>query len=129
MNMLKHFHINSLNLIRKRNLLHSVGCVIDIRKFSEKKINLFGTDYETDEWTNITKNIQDKLERNLLHTKYHPLYHLKNKIKYFFNQTYFSHSRTPMFSIYENFKPIVSVGQNFDRFQLINSIQFCFNFF
>jgi hypothetical protein len=124
--MLKHFHINLLNITRNRNLFYSVGCTINIRDFSEKKINLFGTDYETDEWTNITKNIQDKLGRNLLHTKYHPLYHLKNKIKHFFNQTYFSHSRTPMFSIYENFKPIVTVEQNFDRFKLCNSIFYQF---
>lgn len=83
------------------------------------KLKLFNTEYEVDEWTNVTKNIQDKLGRNLLNTKYHPLNHLKNKIKYYFYNTYVQ-SGSPFFSIYDNFNPIVSVEQNFDRYKTIN---------
>ena len=85
-----------------------------IRTYS-KKIQLFNNSYETDEWTNVTKNIQDKLNRNLLHTPYHPLNHLKNKIKHYFYHTYHSRLSTPLFSIFDNFNPVVSIEQNFDR--------------
>lgn len=78
-------------------------------------IKLFDTEYKVDEWTNINKSIQDKLGRNLLHTKYHPLNHLKNKIKSYFYKSYFSHSSTPLFSIYDHFSPVVTLEQNFDR--------------
>ena len=79
------------------------------------KQRLFDTEYKIDEWTNLTENIKSKLNRNLLQTKYHPLNHLVNKIKYFFYQNYTSRMGSPIFSIYDNFKPIVTTEQNFDR--------------
>lgn len=81
---------------------------------SGEKINLFNVEYERDDWTNINKNIQDKLGRNLLQQKYHPLNHLANKIKYFFNTQYTWHGSTPLFTILDNFKPVVNIEQNFD---------------
>jgi phenylalanyl-tRNA synthetase alpha chain len=81
---------------------------------SPSKIRLFNTDYVTDDWSNINKNITDKLSRNLLHQKYHPLNHLANKIKHFFYKTYINRSGTPLFSVYDSFKPVVSIEQNFD---------------
>ena len=88
--------------------------------YSTSKLNqaikLLGNEYETDEWTNINESLRSKLERQLLHQKYHPLNHLANKIKHFFYQNYTSKSlNTPIFSIYDSFKPIVSTEQNFDR--------------
>lgn len=85
-----------------------------VTRFYTSKIKLFNTEYEVDEWTNVTKNIQDKLGRNLLQTKYHPLNHLKNKISYYFYKVY-QQSGSPIFSIYDNFNPVVTVEQNFDR--------------
>ena len=103
----------------KTSQIHRVinPCFIlnSIRTYS-KKIQLFNNSYDTDEWTNITENIQDKLSRNLLHTPYHPLKHLKNKIKHYFYHTYQSRLSTPLFSIFDNFNPVVSIDQNFDRF-------------
>ncbi len=86
---------------------------------AENKIKLFNVEYERDDWTNINKNILEKLNRNLLHQKYHPLNHLTNKIKHFFNSTYTWHSSTPLFTILENFKPVVTLEQNFDRLVII----------
>ena len=85
---------------------------------SERKLKLLGNEYQVDEWTNVPLNIKDKLNRNLLHTKYHPLNHLANKIKHFFYKNYVNRSGTPLFSVYDSFKPIVSVEQNFDRLKL-----------
>lgn len=86
--------------------------VIPIRNYSEK-IKVFDVEYQRDDWTNINKSISDKLSRNLLHQKYHPLNHLMNKIKYYFNKTYVQ-SSTPMFTVFDNFKPVVTLEQNFD---------------
>ena len=83
---------------------------------SGKKQRLFETDYEIDEWTNLNESIKSKLNRNLLLTKYHPLNHLANKIRYFFYQNYTTRMGSPIFSIYDSFKPIVSTEQNFDRY-------------
>ncbi len=82
---------------------------------ADNKIKLFNVEYQRDDWTNINKSILDKLNRNLLHQKYHPLNHLANKIKHFFNSTYTWHSSTPLFTIIDNLKPVVTVEQNFDR--------------
>ena len=90
---------------------------ISICCYSQKSstIKLFGVDYPTDDWTNINNSIQDKLERKLIHQKYHPLNHLANKIKHFFYKTYVNRNGNPLFTIFDNFKPVVSVEQNFDR--------------
>ena len=88
------------------------------------KIKLFDQEYQADEWTNITKNIHDKLNRNLLHQRHHPLNHLANKIKYFFYKNYVNRSGTPLFSIFDQFKPIVTIDQNFDRLFLIFNDQY-----
>ncbi|CAF0836153.1 unnamed protein product [Brachionus calyciflorus] len=101
----------SKNNFGKFNYITSVRC------YSSQKaptINLFGKEYPTDDWTNINKSIQDKLERNLIHQKYHPLNHLVNKIKHFFYKNYINRNGNPLFSVYDNFRPIVSVEENFD---------------
>jgi hypothetical protein len=81
-----------------------------------KKLRLFDKEYDTDEWTNVPKNITDKLDRRLLHTRNNPLHHLKNKIQHFFYKSYVNRNGTPLFSIYDNFPPVVTVEQNFDRY-------------
>jgi hypothetical protein len=111
----RHFFTKSKNLnITKSTVRFNSNDLIQ-----NNKIKLFDQEYQTDEWTNITRNIHEKLNRNLLHQKYHPLNHLANKIKYFFYKNYVNRSGTPLFSIYDQFKPIVTVDQNFDRFLLV----------
>jgi phenylalanyl-tRNA synthetase alpha chain len=78
------------------------------------KIQLFDREFETDEWTNLPNNIKEKLNRRLLHVKNNPLNHLKNRIQHFFYKSFVNRNGTPLFSIYDNFQPIVTVEQNFD---------------
>lgn len=100
-------------IIKKSNYERAFSCKISNNQTN--KIRLFDQEYQTDEWTNINKNISEKLNRNLLHTRYHPLNHLANKIKHFFYKSYTNRSGTPLFSVYDNFKPVVSVESNFDK--------------
>lgn len=107
--------------VQKSMMIAGWPCVKEFSQSSQvllqsdrKQQRLFETDYEVDEWTNLNESIKSKLNRNLLLTKYHPLNHLANKIKYFFYQNYTSRMGSPIFSIYDSFKPIVSTEQNFD---------------
>lgn len=80
-------------------------------------LRLFGIDYQRDDWTNISPTIIEKLDRKLLLTRYHPLNHLMSMIKYYFYKNY-TQSGSPLFSVYDNFSPVVSVEQNFDRYYI-----------
>jgi hypothetical protein len=111
------FKIKSFLNLNKKSVKSLSYFSTSTSKFESKKdalITLFNKKYQTDEWTNISDNIKSKLDRQLLHQKYHPLNHLKNRIKHFF-QTNYLNPRSPIFSIYDNFDPVVTVHQNFDR--------------
>ena len=116
--------IRNVKFFNKNTLSHLTR--LQSTTTADDKIKLFNVEYERDDWTNINKNIIDKLNRNLLNQKYHPLNHLANKIKHFFNSTYTWHSSTPLFTILDSFKPVVTVDQNFDR--LVKSFKPTLNF-
>lgn len=118
------FHFKALSLTNRFCLSSLSTQFFSTQSTKETKLKLFDQEYLVDDWTNINKSIQDKLNRNLLHTKYHPLHHLANKIKYFFYKNYTNRNGTPLFSVYDNFKPVVSVEQNFDRLVLRNLIEY-----
>jgi phenylalanyl-tRNA synthetase alpha chain len=92
-------------------------------KLLTPKLTIFDQEYNTDDWTSVSPSIMNKINKNLLHNKSHPLYHLANKIKYFFQKTYLTRANAPIFSIYDNLRPLVTVEQNFDRCYL-NTVDF-----
>lgn len=77
-------------------------------------VTLLGQKFPADEWTNVTPNIISKLGRNLHVTPYHPLSHIRQRVVTFFYNQFHNRIGNPMFSIYDNVSPIVTVGQNFD---------------
>jgi phenylalanyl-tRNA synthetase alpha chain len=79
-----------------------------------QELEILGNKYKRDEWTNVSNSILSKLGRNLTQRKYHPLSHLTNQIKNHFYKSYVNRFGNPIFSIYENLNPIVTVEQNFD---------------
>lgn len=78
------------------------------------KLSLNNTEFLADEWTNVSPSITSKLNRNLIHQKYHPLAHLTNQIKHFFYTKFTNRAGNPIFSIFDNISPVVSIEQNFD---------------
>jgi len=78
------------------------------------KLSLNNKEFSVDEWTNVSPNIITKLNRNLIHQKYHPLAHLTNQIKHFFYTKFTNRAGNPLFSIYDSINPVVSTEQNFD---------------
>jgi len=75
---------------------------------------LLNKKYMTDEWTNITPKIINKLGKNLHIKQYHPLSHLRQRIVNYFYGQFRNRSGTPLFSIFDNICPIVTIDQNFD---------------
>lgn len=70
--------------------------------------------YTVDKWTNITGNIVAKLGTNLHITPYHPLSHIRQRIVNYFYMQFHNRIGNPIFSVYDNISPIVTVAQNFD---------------
>ncbi|XP_019771185.2 probable phenylalanine--tRNA ligase, mitochondrial [Dendroctonus ponderosae] len=70
--------------------------------------------YSRDKFTNITSRIASHVGRNLHLQKFHPLNIVQQRITNYFYQNFVSAGRSPIFSLYNNLSPIVSVNQNFD---------------
>ena len=70
--------------------------------------------YSVDQWTNITPSIIQKIGRNLHKEKYHPLGLIKLRIQQFFYSSFVKRGN-PIFSVYDNLNPCVTVEQNYDN--------------
>ncbi|XP_014217449.1 probable phenylalanine--tRNA ligase, mitochondrial [Copidosoma floridanum] len=81
---------------------------------SHGKIELLGRKFTTDDWTNVTPKIISKLGCNLHVTKNHPLSHVRQQIVNYFYKAYRGRTGNPLFSVYDNLHPVVTVEQNFD---------------
>lgn len=64
--------------------------------------------------TNVTDRILGKIGTNLHKQDKHPLHTIKKRIEHYFVNKYKKADDQPLFNIYDSFKPIVSVKQNFD---------------
>ncbi|EDO14621.1 hypothetical protein Kpol_264p7 [Vanderwaltozyma polyspora DSM 70294] len=100
----------ALMITRSRILLKCTG---KLRLFSSnaipKSININEVDYETNEhWTNVTPSIVSLTDRSLHVHESHPVSILREMIEQKLNST------DKAFNIYNNFKPVVSVYDNFD---------------
>lgn len=77
-------------------------------------LEIQGSTYPTDEWTNVTPKILQHLGRNLHTQPNHPLSFVRRRIIDFFYKTFKTSRGNPQFSVYDNLSPIVSTHQNFD---------------
>ncbi|XP_006567240.1 probable phenylalanine--tRNA ligase, mitochondrial [Apis mellifera] len=81
---------------------------------TNNEITLLGHKYLTDNWTNINENIISKLGRNLHISPYHPLSYIRQHIINYFYIHFHNRIGNPIFSVYDNISPVVTVTQNFD---------------
>ncbi|XP_061111483.1 phenylalanine--tRNA ligase, mitochondrial-like isoform X1 [Conger conger] len=77
-------------------------------------VEVLGCSYPWDDHTNVTAKILSKVGRNLHNQAHHPLWLLKERVKAHFYRTYTGRRRNPVFSVFDNLSPVVSVEQNFD---------------
>lgn len=104
-----------LKIIRSRITIRDLRCYSTIVNPNNKVVNIAGTSYETDTWTNITEKILSYNGRNLHLQKNHPLSIIRQKIVNYFYNAYLNTKGNPLFSVYDSLNPIVTVQQNFDN--------------
>ncbi|CAM5091486.1 unnamed protein product [Eretmochelys imbricata] len=78
-------------------------------------VELLGKVYPRDDYSNVTEKILSKVGKNLHNQRYHPLWLIKERIKDHFYKQYIGRFGTPLFSVYDDLSPVVTVEQNFDR--------------
>ena len=83
-------------------------------KEPSKSLLIKGKEYKADSWTNVTPRVQSKVGRNLHNQKNHPINLIKRRIQNFFYKTYVNRSGNPIYSVYDNLNPVVTIHQNFD---------------
>jgi len=90
------------------------------RKFSfvaetaPKEVNVLNNHYIADDFTNVTDRILSHLKRNLHLQKNHPLNLVHQRIVNYFYKTFINARKNPIFSVYDNLPPVVTINQNFD---------------
>lgn len=77
-------------------------------------ISVNGRKFQCDSWSNVSSKILSHLGRNLHLQQYHPLSLIKQRIVDLFYKRFVGHTGNPVFSVYNDLSPIVSVKQNFD---------------
>lgn len=78
-------------------------------------VEVLGQTYLADNYSNVTKKIILKVGKNLHNQKHHPLWLIKERVKDHFYRQYIGRFRAPLFSVYDDLLPVVTVEQNFDR--------------
>lgn len=76
--------------------------------------SILGETYATDQWTNVTPHIISLTGRKLHQTPQHPLTFIKLRIRDYFYANYKRRSGNPLYSLYEDFSPVVTAQENFD---------------
>lgn len=80
----------------------------------EGELEILGRKFARDEWTNVTPKILSYLDRKIYIQKYHPIAFLNQKIINYFYKSFVTNRGNPVFSIYNDLNPIVTLEQNFD---------------
>ncbi|XP_068234614.1 phenylalanine--tRNA ligase, mitochondrial [Palaemon carinicauda] len=101
-------------LLRRLHTLYYRSYSTASNKASEGKITIAGKDYKVDHMTNVSPQILSRIGQNLHLLKYHPLNHMQTMIvKYLYNR-YITARGNPLFSLHNQFHPVVTTQANFD---------------
>ncbi|XP_034650705.1 probable phenylalanine--tRNA ligase, mitochondrial [Drosophila subobscura] len=82
---------------------------------AQPQLEVNGSTYATDSWTNVTPKILSYLGANKHLQKDHPLSIIRQRIVNYFYGAYRNQRGNPLFSIYDKLNPVVTVQQNFDN--------------
>ncbi|KAF2900351.1 hypothetical protein ILUMI_05833 [Ignelater luminosus] len=80
----------------------------------QETVTIKDNTYKRDDYTNVTDKIISLVGRNLHTTPKHPLSFVRQKIVNYFYKSFVNARGNPIFSVYDNISPIVTVEQNFD---------------
>lgn len=77
-------------------------------------LELLGQSYPQDDYSNLSRKVLSSVGRNLHNQQHHPLWLIKERVKEHFYKQYVGRYGTPLFSVFDNFSPVVTTWQNFD---------------
>lgn len=77
-------------------------------------VEVSGQTFVADDYTTVTPALISKIGRNLHLQNNHPLHLIYKRIESFFYSSFVKSRGNPIFSVYNNLSPIVTVEQNFD---------------
>ncbi|XP_025115953.1 phenylalanine--tRNA ligase, mitochondrial-like isoform X1 [Pomacea canaliculata] len=77
-------------------------------------VKVDGVTYPTDSLTNISPRVLSKVGQNLHREHGNPLYLIRKRIENYFYKNFVNRRGNPIFSIYDNISPVVTLEQNFD---------------
>ncbi|XP_037716831.1 probable phenylalanine--tRNA ligase, mitochondrial [Drosophila subpulchrella] len=82
---------------------------------AQPQLEVNGSTYATDGWTNVTPKILSYLGANKHLQTDHPLSIIRQRIVNYFYGAYRNQRGNPLFSVYDKLNPVVTVQQNFDN--------------
>ncbi|XP_047120104.1 probable phenylalanine--tRNA ligase, mitochondrial [Schistocerca piceifrons] len=77
-------------------------------------IEIKGKSYSRDEWTNVTPKVLSYIGKNLHSQPGHPLHLVKKRIVNYMYKTFVGRRGNPLFAVFDDLSPVVTVEQNFD---------------
>jgi len=81
---------------------------------SVQYITVGGREFKRDSWSNVSTKVLSHLGRHLHLQEYHPLSLIKRRIVNLFYRRFVGRTGNPIFSVYDDMDPVVTVQQNFD---------------
>lgn len=89
-------------------------CSTNARREGPVHLSVNGREFQRDTWSNVSSKILSHLGKKLHLQKYHPLSLIKQRIVNLFYKRFVGRTGNPIFSVYDDLEPIVSIKQNFD---------------
>ena len=113
-NSVSFFHLRMKMLLRIRPVFsHTLRRYCNATKV-KNSIKIGNEEYPMDKWTNITPRIVSKIGKNLHNQPQHPLNLIRQRIQNYFYGAYANTRGNPLFAVFDNLSPVVTVQQNFD---------------
>lgn len=103
------------NRLRPRRLFRLI-----LRKHSTQQLKEEGSTvinnsrFPVDDYTNVTPKVLSLLGKKLHNKQCHPLNLMKQRIVNYFYSVYKGRTGNPIFSVFDDLNPVVSIEQNFD---------------
>lgn len=105
--------IKHLNLF-KINRIHQLNTIKYATKPKTNDLILFDKHFIKDDYTNVTEKVLSYIGKNLHTKQHHPLSLVRQRIVNYFYKSFVNNRGNPIFSIYDNLSPLVSIEQNFN---------------
>ncbi|XP_075441904.1 phenylalanine--tRNA ligase, mitochondrial isoform X2 [Ascaphus truei] len=104
----------AINKCLKHRCLRTITSDFNANTNVSNTVELLGRLYPRDDYTNVMSKILSKVGKNLHNQRYHPLWLIKERIKNHFYKQYLGRFGNPLFSVYDDLCPLVTVEQNFN---------------